>query len=225
MTSVLQSQGRFWPANQVSTKFRVLKKRKRSKKYSQTRCAKSRHARTSRRHCGYALARIAPKPLVLKRFVNLDLFNSTAIDRESKTLEKPCRESLEKQVGPDLTKNALFEKKKSEHVSEVTFAKCRPSQSPKFRTVKQVVSETAGRQLTLPGPLMFWHFESEVLDSLFFCFYADPKVDKIKVRFWTMMTFFGDPNLVQNLTFTLVQNLTLKNGHQTCRFQISLKPG
>ena len=38
------------------------------------------------------------------------------------------------------------------------------------------------------------------------------KVNKMKVRFLDQDGLFLDPKLVQDLTFTLVQNLTFKNG-------------
>ena len=47
-----------------------------------------------------------------------------------------------------------------------------------------------------------------ILDGSF----LPPKVNKMKVRFWTKMAFSFGPKLVQSLTFTLVPNLTFKNG-------------
>ena len=149
MTSVLQPQGRSWPQNQTLTKFGILKKNcKRHENYSQSRCAKSRCFRTSRRCCGHALARNRSQTPFFKHFACLDLFNSTDNPKMKKTAEGEPRQ----QRWAPIPKDALFRKPRFSHrrFSEVKFAKCKPQ----FRTIKHVVSETTGRLLALPGPLI-----------------------------------------------------------------------
>ena len=96
--------------------------------------------------------KIAPKPLVLKRFASLDLFNFTAMNRHSQDEKKPPRKSLENEGGPQSPKMAFSRKSPISQLrfSEEKFAK----RERQFRTTKQVVSENTGRLLTLPGPLI-----------------------------------------------------------------------
>ena len=113
MTSVLQSQSRCWPQNKNS---KFEKKKKKKQQFVRGPNIPSLKAGVQNRgglgrQGGIVDAQwheIAPKPFVLKRFVYLDFFNSTAMDWESKDEKKP-RDSLEKKRRAPIPKNALSE--------------------------------------------------------------------------------------------------------------------
>ena len=95
---------------------------------------------------------IAPKPLVLKRFADMDLCRSTVIERDSKDAKNRPDESLEKTVWPRSQIQKPFSSttpKKEWHDWKFTESK------PQFfaQENKGFQERRTGCQLTLPGPV------------------------------------------------------------------------
>ena len=90
---------------------------------------------------------IDPKPLVLKRFVYLDLFNSNAIDQQSKDEKNNRRGRASKKWAPIPKTASAFSKNPRSHLrfSEVKFAKCKPQFLQNGGKKGEEVSEDACR--------------------------------------------------------------------------------
>ena len=119
---------------------------KRPKNDSQSRCAKSRRFKT----CGHALAPNCSQTPCLQAFrvpgpLQLDRHRLTTQRWQKKTEGEP-----RKKRSALIPQNAFFQKPPISHLRFSDVAKCKPQ----FRTIEQVVSETTGRLLTLPGPLI-----------------------------------------------------------------------